>query len=339
MTFKYLYEKYKNLNSEEDFVNDYSYKTPSNLKSNKSTKFKRPKLYYINKYVENFESFKSGSKKTLQEFQNLYIHKFLVTNLKKQKQINKSLDILGLKEKLKLRYNINNRNEENYKVKEEAFSSLMKIIKNNNDNNKQDVPKRQPSRTFSRINILYNNKNSSKSSRKSIFKLSQRNKYLTYQYLKQGQKFLTKSVQKSEKQTIKKFQEKSHLALLEEISARILKDKLNKKTELNKRCYSSYKIRNTFKMKTPVKLEENKSCFNIVKKSIFINKNNLKYYEMSKKGCNLSDAFIIEKREYPNKIQKILKKHKRPFSNYDTNKMKRPMSALERYYIKFGASI
>ena len=39
------------------------------------------------------------------------------------------MDILGLKEKLKLRYNINNRNEENYKVKEEAFSSLMKIIK------------------------------------------------------------------------------------------------------------------------------------------------------------------------------------------------------------------
>ena len=73
MTFNCLIEKYKILHSEENLINDYLYQNPEKLKLNKSTKIKKPKLYQKNKYIENFESYKSGSKKFYMNF-SIYLY-------------------------------------------------------------------------------------------------------------------------------------------------------------------------------------------------------------------------------------------------------------------------
>ena len=61
--------------------------------------FKKPKLFPINRNVEDFESFESGSKKTLKEFQNLYMHRFSDINSYRNK-LKKSLNSSTLKQKL-----------------------------------------------------------------------------------------------------------------------------------------------------------------------------------------------------------------------------------------------
>ena len=338
MTYNYLYEKYKNLNLEEEFVNDYLYQKPVNLKYKEISKFKRPKLFRINKYVENFESFKSGSSRTLQEFRNLYIHKFLINNKKNINKIKKSLELYIMKEKARQRNKKINDKEKN-KVKEEAFDSLIKIIKSND---KGDKFKRAHSRTHSYMNKINNfAQTSSKSIKRSAFNLTGKNKYLSYQILKQGEKFLNSDVKISEKKPINLFQEKSKLALLKQISAKIIKEKIDNKVDLmnklNKRCLSNYNIRNTKNMKQNLKLEESKNFFdsNIHKK--FINKTaSVKFYEMSKKRFNFSDILIVENKKYPNSRSKQKKLERKIPLNYITS-MKRPLSSLERYYIKYGA--
>ena len=338
MTYNYLYEKYKNLNSEEDFVNDYSYQKPANLKYKGISKFKRPKLFHINKYVENFESFKSGSSKTLQEFRNLYIHKFLINNNKNINNIKKSLELYIMKEKAKQRNKMINDEEKN-KVKEKALNSLIKIIKSNN---KEEKFKRFHSRTRRYINKLNNfAQTSSKSIKRSAFNLTGKNKYLSYQILKQGEKFLNSDVKTPGKKPINLFQEKSRLALLKQISAKIIKEKINNKVDLmnklNKRCNSNYKIRNIKNLKPGLTLEESKNFFDSNIQTKFINKStSVKYYEMSKKGCNFSDILIVENKRFPNSRTKQKKLERKIPFNYITS-IKRPLSSLERYYIKYGA--
>ena len=338
MTYNYLYEKYKNLNSEEDFVNDYSYQKPVNLKYKEISKFKRPKLFHINKYVENFESFKSGSSKTLQEFRNLYIHKFLINNNKNINNIKKSLELYLMKEKAKQRNKMINDEEKN-KVKEKALNSLIKIIKSNNNDEKF---KRFHSRTRRYINKLNNfAQTSSKSIKRSAFNLTGKNKYLSYQILKQGEKFLNSDVKTPGKKPINLFQEKSRLALLKQISAKIIKEKINNKVDLmnklNKRCNSNYKIRNIKNLKPGLTLEESKNFFDSNIQTKFINKStSVKYYEMSKKSCNFSDILIVENKRFPNSRTKQKKLERKIPFNYITS-IKRPLSSLERYYIKYGA--
>ena len=168
-----------------------------------------------------------------------------------------------------------------------------------------------------------------------------KNKYLSYQILKHGQKFLNNIAKTPKKKNSYFFQEKSRIALLKQISRKIIKEKINQKIDLTNKLIdrrnSNYKIRNIIKIKPNLKIEENKNCSgSIYIQSNFINKNkSVKYYEMSKKGCNLSDALIVEKQHYPNSRKKK-KKIGRKISAKFLTFFKRPLSSLEKYYIKFG---
>ena len=62
----------------------------------------------------------------------------------------------------------------------------------------------------------------------------------------------------------------------------------------------------------------------------------MKYYELSKKGLNFSDTLIVKKKLYPNSIQRKKKKERKLSYDY-LNSNKRPLSSLEKYFIKFGA--
>ena len=349
MTFNFLNEKYKNVFSEEEFVNDYSYQKPENLKYKELTKFKKPKLYHINRNIENFESLKTGSRKTLQEFQNLFIQKFIISNIhiiKNKDNIKKSLSLYTMKEKLKRRNKIIKSIETN-KEKEEAYTSLMKILKKDNKAEKIHL---SHSRKLNYLNRLHNvPQSSSRSIRKSTFNLTGKNKHLSYQFLKRGEFFLDKKEKTPQRNPpIKIFQEKSRLALLKQISAKIIKENLNQKIEsvnkknkankFNKRSKSNYQMRKIPNMKNNFKSEKsNKTNFDSDIQNKCVNRsNNIKFYEMTKKGCNFSDIIIVEKKKYPNSRKKIKKiERKIPF-DYLTN-IKRPLSSLERYYIKYGA--
>ena len=298
-TYNFLLAKYKNLNSEEDFVNDYSYRNIQKLKSKISltSKIKKPKFYEINKRVENFESLKMGSEKVLHEFQNLYIHKFL-------------------------------------------YKSLIKIIKN--INNKDEKFRRSQSRSQSRIMKLYP-RSSSKSFRKSIFNISERNKHLAYQYLKQGEKFLSNSIESAKNKPIRIFKEKSKLSLLKQISSKIIHDKITQTLKLSekKNKQSSFNLYNKTnqRIKSGFKLEESKSCFDIYNKNNNISSRNRRYIELSKNISNLSVAMVIHKKYFINSITKEIKAKKLPkkIRTKNINLSKRPLSSLEKYYLRYGA--
>ena len=333
-TYSFLLAKYKNLNSEEDFVNDYSYKNIVKLKSkiNLSSKIKKPKLYEKNKYVENFESLKIGSKKVLHEFQNLFIHKFLMNEDKNQKDTKKNFNILEIKQKIRPNFRIFNDNKIiNKKEKEETYKSLIKIIKN--IDNKEERFKRSQSRPQSRIMRLYP-RSSSKSLRKSIFNISERNKHLTYQCLKQGEKFLSNSIESSKNKSIRIFKEKSKLSLLKQISSQIIQDNISEK--INKQIPFSIYNKNNQRIKSGLKLEENKSCFDLYSKNNYISSRNKRYIELSKNLCNLSDAMVIHKKYFVNSIVKE-KKIPKKMSYRNINLLKRPLSSLEKYYLRYGA--
>ena len=344
MTFKYLSEKYKNLTSEEEFVNDYSYKKPQNLKYKGSASFKRPKLFKINKYVENYESYKEGSKKILQEFQNLFIHKFLLNNNKKKNKIKKTSNLLLLRENLKKKFKMNNDKKRNIlnKIKEDTYNSVIKIVKSNN---KENIHQKIRSRSNARISRMYNSpERSSKNKRKSTFKLSEKNKYLTYQFLKLGNDFISNNDKASKKKPIPLFQEKSRLALLKKLSSTIIQEEINNKINnkqtnepaLIHRARSSYDKRRNINLEENNKLLENKLHHKKQKSNSNNDIYNPRYFEISRKGDNFSEAIIIEKKEYPNTIKQIKKRERRPRSEY-LDHLNRPMSSLERYFIKYGA--
>ena len=315
-TYNFLLAKYKNLNSEEDFVNDYSYRNIQKLKSKISltSKIKKPKFYEINKRVENFESLKMGSEKVLHEFQNLYIHKFLLNENEKQKETKNSFNTFEIKQKLRPNFKMFNDNKiKNKKEKEDTYKSLIKIIKNINI--KDEKFRRSQSRSQSRIMKLYP-RSSSKSFRKSIFNISERNKHLAYQYLKQGEKFLSNSIESAKNKPIRIFKEKSKLSLLKQISSKIINDKITQTLKLSekKNKQSSFNLYNKTnqRIKSGFKLEESKSCFDIYNKNNNISSRNRRYIELSKNICNLSDAMVIHKKYFINSITKEIKAKKLP---------------------------
>ena len=339
-SYNFLFEKYKNLNSEENFVNDYAYRNIEKLKSkpNLSIKLRKPKFYEKNKHIENFESLKLGSEKVLHEFQNLFIHKFLINENKKQKDMKKSFNTFDAKQKVRPNFQIFNDNKIINKMeKEDAYKSLIKIIKN--CDNKEDKLRRPQSRPQSRIIRLFP-QNSSKSLRKTLFNLSEKNKYLTYQYLKQGEKFLAKSVESIQKKPIKLFQEKSKLSLLKQISSKIIQDKIAQAlkfpVKIKNDSSSNFRIKKRERIKSCLKLEENKNSLDAYINNNNISSRNKRYIELSKNCCNLSDAIVIHKKYYFNSIinEKKLTKKIRP---KNINLSKRPMTTLEKYYLRYGA--
>ena len=122
-----IYERYNNLKTAEEYANNYSYGIKK-IKNLELSKVKKPKKYIINKLVENFTSNKKGILKTLQEFQNLYIHKFIIDKKKAEK-------IILLRS-----------NKENSKYNVDHLDLNNNIIINNSGKNPQ-IP-------FSKIDIL-----------------------------------------------------------------------------------------------------------------------------------------------------------------------------------------
>ena len=214
----------------------------------------------------------------------------------------------------------------------------MKIIKDNNIN--ENIYKRKLSSPYIQMLRSYPH-SSSKSMRKKTFNTAQRNKRLIYQYLKQGEKFMTKSEQIPKRKQIQLFQEKSHFSLLKQVSDSIIHDKINYNNNINlmneiNRQYGYSYINNRYEnMKSKFNSETKKAFINN-NKSNFVNISKVKYYEVSKKGCNLSDALIVVKKQFHN-IFKKKKKKERNFSSKIGDYLKRPMSSIERYYIKYGA--
>ena len=221
--------------------------------------------------------------------------------------------------------------------KEDTYNSLLKIIKNSVIN--EDKPRRPQSRTQSRIIRLYP-QTSSRSLRKSLFNITEKNKYITYQQLKQEEKFLTSSIESSQKNSVKLFQEKSKLSLLKQISSKIIQDKMSQALKLsskNKNQSNSNSITIKDKrIKSAMKLEENKNFFNTYNINNNYNSRNMKYVEVSKKGCNLSDAMMIQKKYFINSAIKERKIGKKLITK-NNNIIKRPMSSLERYFYRYGA--
>ena len=313
MTYNYLYQKYKNLNLKEDLINGYSYSHPISLKYKLKLNFKKPKLFPINRNVEDFESFESGSKKTLKEFQNLYMHRFSDINSYRN-TLKKSLDSSTLKQKLEKKYKMINNNSKN-KIKEDSYNSLMKIVKSNNKEN-------QSKRGHLKLYILP--KNSLNNIKRFSFNIPKENKCLSRRLLKKEN-----DIEKTpEKKKIKFFKVESKLSLLEQISNKIIKS--NEKYNSNN---NSIRLIN---LKKKLNFEEYKNCFEPNIQSYFINKNkNMRYYELTKKGLNFSDSLIVEKKKYPNSKKKK-KKIERKISYEYLNSIKRPLSSLEKYFIKFG---
>ena len=256
----------------------------------------------------------------------------------KQNEMKKSINMLEIKHKIMPNFRMFNANNAIPKIeKEDTYNSLLKIIKNSVIN--EDKPRRPQSRTQSRIIRLYP-QTSSRSLRKSLFNITEKNKYITYQQLKQEEKFLTSSIESSQKNSVKLFQEKSKLSLLKQISSKIIQDKMSQALKLssknkNQSNSNSLTIKDK-KIKSAMKLEENKNFFNTYNINNNYNSRNMKYVELSKKGCNLSDAMIIRKKYFINSAIKERKIGKKLITK-NNNIIKRPMSSLERYFYRYGA--
>ena len=332
MKYNKLYKKYKNINLEKKISNHYYYPNPISLKYKLISNFKRPKLYHINKYVEDFESFESGSKKTLREFQNLFIHRFYINNISTishKNNLKKSLVLSTVKEKLEKKNKMIDllNNYEKNKINEDKFKSLMKIIKRNI---KEKQSKTAHSKLYNNLRKKYKlSQSSSKSMKRITFNMTEKNKHLSYQILK-GEKEYKQDIEKTfEKKQIKYFREKSRLSLLQKISNKIIKS--------NEKYDSNNNSKRLINLKKNLRLEEYKNYFDSNIQSNFINKNkSMKYYELSKKGLNFSDTLIVKKKLYPNSIQRKKKKERKLSYDY-LNSNKRPLSSLEKYFIKFGA--
>jgi threonyl-tRNA synthetase len=89
MATNIIIEKYNNLNEEENLMNNYIYR-PINIKNSELIQLKKPKKFFVNKLIENFRTNKRGNLKTLREFQNLYIHKFLLHKKKEEETKNRT---------------------------------------------------------------------------------------------------------------------------------------------------------------------------------------------------------------------------------------------------------
>ena len=191
----------------------------------------------------------------------------------------------------------------------------MKIVKSNNKEN-------QSKRGHLKLYILP--KNSNNNIKRFSFNITRKNKCLSHRLLKKEE-----DIEKTpEKKKIKFFKVESKLSLLEQISNKIIKS--NEKYNSNN---NSIRLIN---LKKKLNFEEYKNFFEPNIKSYFINKNkNMRYYELSKKGLNFSVSLIVEKKKYSNSKKKK-KKIERKISYEYLNSIKRPLSSLEKYFIKFG---
>ena len=327
-----IYEKYSNLKTAEEYTNNYSYGIKK-IKNLEIAQIKKPKMFHVNKLVENFNSNKKGILKTLQEFRNLYIHKFIM-----DKKIQEKTILLRFKKESPIfnveQFNLNNNN-----------------IINNNDKNPQ-IP-------FSKIDTLKSSSVLSKQikqRRSSIFLREKNNNitYKTYKNKNKTQNFLLNNNRnnsnkmiknKSTSILLKKRRDKSKLSLMKEITEIALNNNSDEEKKGFKDLKKSQKIlnknncsRNINKIINRLKnLESSKDYKNNIELIRKNNKSNdIKYIEVTRDNFNFSDNCIIFRPKYPNSKQKIKtnKRPKIPLRLFSSNI--RPLSTLERYYLKFG---
>ena len=346
MATNYIVEKYNNLNIEEEFINNYLYR-PLNIKFSEIIHFKKPKKFFVNKSIENFRTNKKGNLKTLREFQNLYIHKFMIKpKLEKNFKINFSLPVKEEKEKRKNKkkyykenYNINNDIE-----KQRPFSQI---------------------ESFKRANILLNSfrkKHSSylirKRNNQIINKIKNRSNDINYTNI--INKIDNYNVYNNNNCKIKNKRnhsslsvryEKSKLSLIKELSKKALESDNNNKNikpeENTKEFHYILKRNNSIYLnnsQNSKNLNNKINKFNYHElideyKDNFIKNNrikNIKYIEIIRNSCDFSDAYVIEKQICPNITKKIKlqKRPKIPLRLFSSDV--RQMSTLEKYYLKFG---
>ena len=258
-----IYERYNNLKSAEEYANNYSYGIKK-IKNLELSKVKKPKKYIINKLVENFTSNKKGILKTLQEFQNLYFHKFIIDKKKEEKilllRTNKENSNYNV-DHLDLKNNINT-----------LFHDIINSAKN-------------PQIPFSKIDTLKSSSVLSKQIKKrrsSIFLREKNNNviYKTHKNKNMTQSLLLKNNSNNKNKMIKKKnysillrRDKSKLSLMKEITEIALNNDYNS--------------------------DEKKNAYKDLKKSQkFLNKNNINLNKIINKLKNLESS-----KDYKNNIE------------------------------------
>ena len=317
MTTNNIIEKYNNLNIEEEFINNYLYR-PINIKSSEIIQFKKPKKFYINKSIEDFRTNKKGNLKTLREFQNLYIHKFIIKPRKKEKiKFHFSFGIK--KENKNINVNKNNYNKKKYYINDE-------------------IEKQRPISQIDylkRANILLN----SSKSRNTSYYIKKRSDQLINKIDQYN--IRTRNINSSSTINKNNCDNKTKLnirTLIKELSQKILNTK-NKETNDNlKNSNISYFNESNNSRNFNNEINKYKS-FGLIKNRNNLkseNINHVKYREISRYNCNLSDAYVIEKQICPNSANKIKlqKRPKIPLRLFSSDV--RQMSTLEKYYLKFG---
>ena len=326
MTTDYIINKYNNLNIEEEFINNYFY-SPVNIRYSEIIQIKKPKKFHVNKKIENFRTTRKGNMKTLREFQNLYIHKFII---KPKPENYLKINFSSLKKNEKIKHKVN----QNIKFV---------VIKNN---------KQRPFShdSLKRANILLNsfNKHSSYFIRKRSSQINNNQKrYIFSSITDQTNKDINNNTLKNIRNfsSIPMRYEKSKLTLIKELSQKLLNEE-NKK-ENKKEFKDLLKRNNSFCLNESQnsrylnnKINKFKYFDTIDKyKKNFIKNNkikNIKYIEIKRDYCDFSDAYDIQKQECPyfTKKVKIQKRPKIPLRLFSSDV--RQMSTLEKYYLKFG---
>ena len=316
---KGILERYNNLNIEEEFINNYLYH-PINLKYSEIIDFQRPKKFYVNKSIENFRTNKKGNLKTLREFQNLYIQKFIISPKIKEKNVYFSF---GIKRKNKNKYLdsdiINEIEKQRPKSKIEVLKRTNNLLNSYDQRNSSNFIKNKNNQLFLKMNknritssIKNQNDNNNLTNNRNIF---------SYLFRQQSSK----------------------LTLIKEISKRLL-GKENKKEESSKYAFYPLKKSNSTYLNESSKSRnlKTKNKFNEInnnKQKNIYQKNktqNIKFIEFSRNSCNLSDACVIQRQIYPNsdRKSKLQKKPKTPLRIFSSDLKK--MTTLENYYLKFG---
>ena len=332
MTTSYIIEKYNNLNLEEDFINNYLYR-PINIKHSEVILFKKPKKFYVNKLIENFRTNKKGNLKTLREFQNLYIHKFIIHQKNQEEKEMKNHCSFATP-----------KNEKNKHINKEIFNVINNEIKQQRPFSNMDYLKR--------ANILLSpslKRNSSYFINRKSSQLSFQNHYKNINI----NSLIQKNNNNNNKPSIKNkshssfsFIKKSKLSLIKEVSQKALNQKINiiktpseyleySLSKNNSICFNEIQNIKKINKKNHKKkslYSKNNIDLNLKKKKI----DNNKYIEISRNYCSLSQALVIEKQITPDSRRKN-KFHKRPripLRLFSSGIQK--MSTLEKYYLRFG---
>ena len=334
MTTSYIIEKYNNLNLEEDFINNYLYR-PINIKHSEIILFKKPKKFYVNKLIENFRTNKKGNLKTLREFQNLYIHKFIIHQKnQEEKEIKNHFSFATPKNQKNKHINKENLNIINNEIKQQRPFSNMDYLKRANILLSPSL-KRNSSYFINRKNSKLNFQNNYKNINININSLIQKNNNNN-----------NKPSIKNKSHSSFSFIKKSKLSLIKEVSQKALNQNINiiktpsenleySLSKNNSICFND--IQNIKKInkknhKNKYFYNKNNIDLNVKKKKI----DNVKYIEISRNYSSLSDALVIEKQIAPDSRRKS-QFHKRPRKHlrlFSSGIQK--MSTLEKYYLKFG---